>query len=346
MVKNMKKSFVFIAIGILLSLILSSCQGVKKEYPTKVVKPQAPFLDENIEIINQRVNDQVDRHATISAHTATKPVRFLDRFTKGIKGISDANPYDRTEPYYHKEFQKDMLAESMQGVTQPTYVRGERYGKAYRSPFIFKEELERGGTSDMTTISDAASSPLARDYLDFQKDLETDLNKARKYYEEGKYSEALELVDKVMDMDTSSQEGRILFEKIVKTREEEKQKREAEIRSRIEKHEKISRYIGEAREYLAQNNYSEALRIGKKATSLDPTHQGAREFVDTVELSQFENKLRTSGVSSLEILERMIYKHLKLYQQYSNENLGALAKKELQKVSILESYRDKVDTFE
>ena len=87
------------------------------------------------------------------------------------------------------------------------------------------------------------------------------------------------------------------------------------------------------------------MRIAQKATSLDSTHEGARELVDTIELVKFENNLKMSGTSSLEVLERMIYKHLKLYQQYSNENLSDLAKKELQKVSILESYRDKISGF-
>ena len=145
-----------------------------------------------------------------------------------------------------------------------------------------------------------------------------------------------------MDLDSSTRRGRLLFEKIIQAREQAKIKRETEMRERVQKHEKIVLYLHEAKGYLEQNNYDEALRVANMAISVDSSHKDARELFDTIELAKFENNLRMSGTSSFEILERMIYKHLMLYQQYSKEDLGDLAKKELQKVSVLESYRDKI----
>jgi len=331
---------------ILCTLFFAGCQSTKDlirhEYPAKVVNPRAPYLDENIEVINERAEENVNRTADLTAKTARMPLNFWETFTKRFNGVSDANPYGRPEPYYRKDFQKEMLAESMQGVTQPTYVRGARYTKAYRSPFIFKEELERGGTNDMTAVSEAASSLMAKQYLDFQQSLEDDLAQAEKLYADGKYSEALELVDKVMELDTSSQQGRILFEKIIKAREEDKLKRETEMREKVAQNERISQYLSDAKRALDDGNYEEALRIGNKALAVDPAHEKSRELVDMIEMAKFEDELQRSGTSSYEILERLIYQHLMLYQQYSNENLSDLAKKELQKVSILEAYRDKL----
>ncbi len=341
----MKTHIISLSICILCTLFLVGCQSTNsanKDIPPKVVAPQAPFLDENIEVIQERTDANVDRTANVAGHTAHTPVRFWNRFVDSFRGVSHKNPYDRAEPYYRDEYKKDVLASAKKDITQPLYMRGERYSKAYRSPFIFREELQRGGTSEMTTISEVESSLLAKQYLDFQKDLEDDLDRAEKYYAEEKYSEALEIVDKVMDLDSSSRRGRVLFEKIIQAREKSKIEHETEMRERVRKHEKISQYLQEAKSFLEQNNYDEALRIANKAVSVDATHEGARELLGTIELAKFENNLKMSGTSSMEILERMIYKHLMLYQQYSKEELIDLAKKELQKVSVLESYRDKV----
>lgn len=331
------------------SLFCSGCQSVSEflvlNKPTKVVSPAAPYLDENIEVIDEHMLLNVNRSANITGKAARVPVKFWDKVTRSFRGESDENPYDRADPYGLKDYQGEALAEHLKGITQPTYMRGEKYAKAYRSPFIFKEELARGGTSEMITIGDASSSLLAKQYLDFQKDLENDLDRAESYLNEGKYGEALELVDKVMDMDSSTQRGRILFEKIIRERENDKIRQEEAAKIKIANSEKISKYMVEAREYLEKYNFEEALRVAEKAVHVDPTHEGARELVDTIEVAKFEYGLKESGTSSLEILERMIYKHLTLYQQYSNENLTDLAKKELQKVSILESYRDKLSSL-
>jgi len=310
------------------------------------VSPSAPYLDENIEVVDERVVVNVDRTANITGKAARMPVKFWNKFSRTFRGESDANPYARTDPYGRQEFQADALAEHMKDVTQPIYLRGEKYANAYRSPFIFKEELARGGTTDMVSVSDAGASLLAKQYLDFQRDLEDDLDRAEKYLEEGKFGEALELVDKVMDMDSSSQRGRMLFEQVIRERENDKLRQEEVAKKRIADAEKISQYIVEARDYLADHDFEEALRVAQKAVAVDPTHEGARELVDTIDVAKFEQSLKQSGTSSLEILERMIYKHLTLYQQYSNENLEDLAKKELHKVSILEAYRDKMTPAE
>lgn len=346
----MKRTFYPLIVVGIITLFFTGCQSVKEFFvinkPTKVASPRAPYLDENIEVIDERVVSNVDRTATVTGKTARLPVRFWDKATKGFKGVSEANPYSRNDPYGLKEFQGTNLAEHFKGVTRPTYVRGEKYAKAYRSPFIFKEELARGGTREMITVSEAGDSLLAQQYLDLQKDLEADLDRAEKHLAEGDYGEALQLVDKVMDMDSSTRRGRMLFEKIIKEREQDKIRREKEAREKIANHEKISQYIAEARRYLEDQDFEEAERIAKMALSVDPAHTGARELADTIELARFERSLKASGTSSLEILERLIYKHLSLYQQYSKDQLDDLAKKELQKVTILESYRDKLSLLE
>ncbi|MBU1862754.1 MAG: hypothetical protein KKH94_03695 [Candidatus Omnitrophica bacterium] len=338
----MKRIFVSIFISLLFTVILSGCQS-QIQPQAKIVNPQAPFLDDNINVMNEYAEKTVDRSADASGRAARLPFRFFNVFRNRVKGISDANPYARSEPYFRDDFKQAQAAQKMEGVTQPEYLRGERYANTYRSPFIFREELERGGTSEMTTVQNVSSSLLAKQYLEYQDDLEAELKRAQKLYDEQRYSEALEVVDKVMDMDTSSYEGRILFEKIIKAREEARINQEKNMRERVAKHEKVSRYLSEAKEYLEANNLLEAERVSQKALSIDPTHQGAREFADNIEMAKFELKLKASGTSSLEMLEKLIYKHLQLYQQYSNENLKDLAEKELRKVAILESYRDKVE---
>lgn len=342
---EMKKAICLIS-AILCTLFCTSCQStsklIKREYPTKIVNPKAPFVDENIEVMNEYALDTVDRAGNVSGKVGQAPVRFVESTTKSFKGISNQNPYERAEPYYRKDFQKDMLAMEKKGVTTPTYVRGQRYANAFRSPFIFKEELERGGTQSMTSIANLDKSLLAKDYLRYQQDIEDDLQRAEKYYEEGKYAEALELVDSVMNRDLSSQRGRVLFEKIVRAREEARVEQEKKIRERIANDERIAQYINEATEALNDGHFDEALRICEKGLAIDADNPKVRELKDTIELAQFEAMLRASGSSSLEVLENMIYKHLQLYQQYTNEALNDLAKKELQKVTVLETYRDKI----
>ena len=342
----MKRTFSFLIGVCIITLFFTGCQSVKEFFvvnkPTKVTSPEAPYLDENIEVVDDRVVQNVDRTADIAGKTARLPVRFWNKVTKSFRGVKETNPYERSEPFGQQEFQAANLADHFEDITQPVYLRGEKYTQAYRSPFIFKPERARGGTTEMVTVSEAAESLLAKQYLDFQKELEDDLDRAEQYLADGKYSEALELVEKVLNMDSSSRRGRILFEKIIREREQDKIEREKEARERIANNEKISQYIVEARSYLEDYNFAEAMRIAEKAVSVDPSHNKARELVDTIELAKFEHSLKASGTSSLEILERMIYKHLNLYQQYSNEGLDDLAKKELRKVSILESYRDKM----
>jgi len=346
---SMKKGLFYIIISILCTAFLYGCQSTmhtKAEAVAKVMTPQTRFLDENIEVIHEQVETNVDRGATNAGRTASLPTRFWKKFAKGFQGVSDENPYDRPEPYFRKDFQRETLAASKKGITQPEYLRGERYAKAYRSPFIFREELERGGTTEMTTVAEAGASLLAKQYLDFQKQLEDDLARAEALHSEGKYSEALEIIDRVMDLDSSSRDGRLLFEKVIKAREEQKRQQENDLRERVEKNERTAAYVSEAKQQFALNNYDEAKRIAEKALSVDASHPGAREIIDTVELAQFEAQLKREGTSSLEVLENMIYKHLNLYQQYSKEQLDELAKKELHKVSILETYKDKISELE
>lgn len=342
----MKKQFLFVLACFVAVSCLSSCrvttEVITKEYPVKVVQPHAPFIDENIEALNDRITQEIDRNAGVSAKVARVPLRFVNTFVDEFQGVSARNPYDRGRPYTRDEFKQEMLADALKGLTQPTYVRGEQYAETLRSPFLFKEEMLRGGATTTTTVSEAGMSLLAKNYFEFQNAIEEDLRQAEEYFNEGKFSEALELVDRVMDMDTSSQDGRALFERIIKAREEARLKREAELRERVANSERINQFLVEAKRYLAQNNYEEAMRIGQMALSVDGTNQKAREFVDAIELAQFEDRLQGSGTSSFEVLERMIYKHLMLYQQYTDEHLEDLAKKELQKITILESYRDKL----
>ena len=342
----MKKKYFLTINSMLCTLILCGCQTAKElvqhQYPTKVVTPTDPYIDGNITVVNERVTSGVERTADAAAKAVTVPKTFVKKFIDSSNGISTDNPYDREDPYYRKDFQQDMMADSMLGVTQPRYLRGAQYAQALRSPFIFKEELLRGGTSEAATVPQVSASMMAKQYLTFQKDIEAQLDKAEELYNENRYSEALEIVDKVMDLDTSSRKGRILFEKIIKAREEDRVEREEKMRERLAQNEKIEQYLSQAQDYLAGNDLEEALRIAKKALSLNASHERAREVVDTIELAKFEQSIKKSGMTSFEVLERMIYKHLKLYQQYSNENLTDLAEKELRKVAVLEEYRDRL----
>jgi uncharacterized protein YqeY len=334
-------------IGIcIFTLFLTGCQSVKEYFiinkPAKIATVQSPYLDGNIEVVDDHVVQNVDRTANVGGKTARLPVRFWETFTKSFKGVSDTSPYDRTSPYGKKDLQSENLSEYFKGVTQPIYMRGEKYAKAYRSPFIFKEDIARAGTNDMVTLSELGSDVLAQEYLLFQRGLDEDLDRAEKYANEERYAEALEIVDRVMEMDSSTQRGRMLFEKIIKDREANKARHEEEARQKLAKREKITQYISEAKEQLADDNFEEADRLAQMALSADPTHTGARELIDEIEVARFEHSLKSTGTSSLEILERLIHKHLTLYQQYSHDQLDNLAKKELQKVAILESYRDKI----
>lgn len=342
----MKNKTFLIALSILFTLNLTGCQSIRdmvcRQYPTKIVSPKDPYLDDNIKVSNERLEDNIDRAADVSAKAVNASRRMVRKISDGVKGISAENPYQRSQPYYRKDFQQDMMAESMKGITRPRYLRGQKYVDTYRSPFIFRAELERGGTDAMTTVREAGHSMLAKQYIDFQKDLEAKLNRAQMLFDEKRYSEALEIVDEVLDLDTSSHEGRILFEKIIRAREEDKRQREEKMRERIAQNERIARYLAEARSFLEADNIDEAYRVAKKALSINSGHAKAREVVDLIELAQFERKLSASGMKSFEVIERMIYKHLKLYQQYVNENLPDLAQKELRKVSALEAYRDRL----
>lgn len=347
----MKKKYSLWAIHVLLfTLFLTGCQMTKQlivnEYPTKVVKPDAPYASDNIEILSEHVNSDIERTGDVAARAVSFPIHLAKSFQKSLAGISDKNPYERTSPYYKEDFQQDMMADSMKGTTQPSFIRGQKYAPSFRVPFIFKEQLDSVDGFSRTSLDNVVNSGLAKDYLAFQRDLELDLDRADKYLSEGNYSEALELVDKVMNLDTSSHRGRALFEKIIRTRESSRIKREEKMREKIANDERIARYLGEAKEYLQKGRFSEALRVAKKALSVDPASEKARDFVDTIELSKFERSLRESGTSSFELLERMIHKHLSLYQQYTNESLADLASMELQKVSVLESYRDRLTAIE
>ncbi len=327
-------------------LFLTGCQTtdnlISCERPVKIVNPKAPFVDENIDVFEEHLDDGIKRNAGVVATLTRVPVDFFKEFRKKFNGVSDRNPYRRSKPYYKRDFEAAQLADQFGGVLQPDYIRGVPYVNPYHSPFMFKEEFLRGGTKTMVELKDIDKSLLAKEYINLQKDLDIKLDRAEKLLEDKDFSGALKLVDEVLDIDMSSYRARVLFEKIIKAREEERIKKEEEIKKKIANEEKIAKYLNEAKEYLMKQEFSEAERLARKALSVDPSNEKARSFLDNIELAKFEYKLKESGTSSLEVLERMIYKHLSLYQEYKNEGLLDLAEKELKRVSILEDYRDKI----
>jgi tetratricopeptide (TPR) repeat protein len=343
-----KKQILYSMVVIFCIVFMSSCQStnpsIKSKSLVKTINPHAPFVDDSIQVIDERATNGVERSADAAAKTAQLPVSFYKKFTNSLQGVSDKNPYARPEPYFRKDFKQDMLVADNKGIIQPQYQRGENYSRAYRAPFVFDEMTSRN-VNEMVEANQISSNQSAQQYFSFQQSLEADLVKAESLYKEGKFSEALEIVDKVLSFDSSSQQARILFEQCIKGRETSRIQQEALLKEKIEKDEKISQYLKDARCALNQQKYQEATRIAKKALSIAPTNAAAIELTDTIELAQFEDGLKKEGVSSSEILERLIYEHLNLYKQYTDEKLSDLAKKELQKVSILESYKDKLGSL-
>ena len=104
----MKKHIICLSISLLCTVFLVSCQSTNKVTPPKIVSPQAPYLDENIEVVQERVDTNVDRTADVSAHAVHTPVRFWDTFTKRFRGVSDKDPYERPGPYRRDDYKKDL----------------------------------------------------------------------------------------------------------------------------------------------------------------------------------------------------------------------------------------------
>lgn len=331
----------------LLMMLIASCKSLPLQKYTgpQLCDPRFPYLQDNLEVAVDNVNADVAQVGHAVGKMARKPQVALESIINGYKGVSDKNPYDRPKPYYYEEYSRDVLGSMGERLMEPIADTKMQYPKPLRAAYMVEGE-------DLQLTKEAI---LYKQFLDEVSSL---LEEAEALMYENRFDEAFAKVNEAFGLDPTNEAAREMYTQVV--RAEERAKYEAERQQaeqmRAEKMQEenmqtsqqedmklarvVEEYIARIESSLEFNDLEEAQRLALLLGKIAPDSQRARDIIDQVEFVVFQRSLDPRILNNDFLMEDMILEYFRRYQEYIETGLEDLARRELRKITFLESLKN------
>lgn len=326
-------------------LFLFACQTyLPKGNSNKILDPRFPYREHNITVLTDSMQANTALSGKVLGQVATKPKVLMDSFVKSYRGVSDKSPYKRDKPYFYDDYSRDVLADMGKKLMEPIEGSQMSYPQAIRAPYIV------GGRE----IELSKEAILYKEHLD---KVASFIAQAEDYLLNNQYTEALVKVNQALDLDPSSDAARSVYSKIVrrqargyyekelveeKKQVQEEQRAEEAKELRKEKARKarmIEEFAQKITRSLQMQDFEEAKRLADIVRQIDPENSLAKKISDEVDLVIFKRELDPRIITNDIFMEDVILEHLRRYQEYDATGLRDLARRELQKITFLESLK-------
>ena len=344
-----------VAFFCMVSCLLTSCNTISSfvhgDRSYQLVDPRFPYMEQNLTTVADETNHDVAVAGKFLGQTAQKPKIAVKSFVNGYTGKEEGNPYDREKPYYYDEYKREMLSNVGKDLMAPLDNSAMKYPAILRSPYLVNE-------------TDVASSKEAIAYQKHLDKIDTMLDDAKKFMDEKKYTEALAKVNQALDNDPASEKARALYGEIVRAQErssaeaelakqqqaaQAEKEQEQEVQAQAEadqQRQEVAIYIARIDASLQQGDYDEAKRLADILDKIAPDDPRAMTAADNVDLLVFQHDLDPRVLHTPPLMEDLILEHFGRYQEYNKAGLKTLARRELKKISFLESIKDKLEAAE
>lgn len=336
-----------ITLFICLIFVFSGCKAFSPttEQKLQLIDPRFPYAEENLDVIVSDTNQTVATSSNVVGQMAQAPKTAVNSFVDGYKGRSNANPYDRSEPFVYDDYNRKVLGQMGKDLMEPVD-RGEMaYPKALRAPHLVEGEK----------VELTKEAILYKQHLDKVDDTIMD---AEELMVDKDFTNALAKINEALDLDPASEKARATHAKIIRAEErsrfeaelDKKRDEEAEVlrqeQDQVKKQEDMKKarlveeYIIKIDQSLTYGDYDEAVRLSQVMRNLAPDNPRAREISDQVDLAIFKRSLDPRILHNDMLMEDLILEHFRRYQEYADTGLDDLADRELKKIAFLESLKN------